>query len=325
MTSVDVVIATRNRPARLQRTLTSLATQVGGGLDRVFVVDDGGVPPAQTCVDAPSALDIRFLRMAEPGGPARARNAGVAESQAEFVAFIDDDVDADPGWLQQHLGAIRAAPTTISIGPLLAPPDWRPTPWNRWEARTIAHEYRRMERGDYAPTFRQFFTGNAVVPRALFEAAGGFDERFLRAEDVELGIRLKRAGGHFVFTPGAIGWHYAWRSLTSWRSIPRQYAFYDQVIGALHDPGWGAMIDRELAGRSGATRAFLRAARTGAAGPIFTSMATYAGIALSRRPLLPIGQRLLSLAWQAEYVRARAGAGNIAETASLSSMFGGTR
>jgi glycosyltransferase involved in cell wall biosynthesis len=300
-----------------------LARQAGGPPGLVTVVDDASDPPVEGNVPMPAGLQVRILRLAEGGGPARARNTGARASQATLLAFVDDDVDADAGWLEQHLAVAGPAATTVSIGPLLAPPDWRPTPWNRWEAATLANEYGRMARGEYEATFRQFFTGNAVVPRALFEAAGGFDERFLRAEDVELGIRLGRAGAHFAFTPGAIGWHYARRSLASWRRIPRQYAFYDQVIGALHDPGWGAMIDRELAGRSGTTRAFLRAARAGAAGAVITSAATYAGIALSRRPMLPIGQRLLSLAWQAEYVRARAGVGNATETAALGSTFGG--
>jgi GT2 family glycosyltransferase len=322
MTTVEVIIATRNRHARLARTLDSLARQVGGPPALVTVVDDASEPPVEGSVPIPAGLPVRIVRLDESGGPARARNLGARASSATLLAFVDDDVDADPLWLQQHLVAASHA-ATVSIGPLLAPPDWRPTPWNRWEAATLANEYRRMARGEYQATFRQFFTGNAVVPRALFEASGGFDERFLRAEDVELGIRLERAGARFAFTSAAIGWHYAHRSLASWRKIPRQYAFYDGVIGALHDPGWGAMIDRELAGRSGTTRAFLRVARTGLAGAAVTGAALYGGIVLSRGPVLPIGQRLLSLAWQAEYVRARVGIGDAAESAAQNAMFRG--
>jgi tRNA uridine 5-carboxymethylaminomethyl modification enzyme len=44
-----------------------------------------------------------------------------------------------------------------------------------------------MVDGVYDPTWRQFFTGNAVVRRDYLVDAGGFDESFTRAEDIELG------------------------------------------------------------------------------------------------------------------------------------------
>src|SRR6185295_4881663 len=99
---------------------------------------------------------------------------------------------------------IKRGPHSVVIGPLAAPPDWRPTPWNRWEAETVEAEYDRMIRGVYEPTWRQFFTGNAFLRRADFLDAGGFNETFRRAEDIELGYRLHRLGCEFVFEPEAI-------------------------------------------------------------------------------------------------------------------------
>jgi GT2 family glycosyltransferase len=323
MTDIDVVVASRNRHARLERTLCSLARLRDADLMHVIVIDDASDDAVQEAICVPPGLDVRIARLDSQGGPARARNAGVALGSATYIAFVDDDVDVDANWLAGHLDAVRESPgRTVSIGPLLAPKDWRPTPWNRWEASTLAVEYARMRRGDYRPTVRQFFTGNAVVPRALFESTGGFDERFMRAEDVELAIRLNKVCASFVFTPDAIGWHYSRRSLTSWRSIPKQYAFYDRRIADLHDPKWAVMIQNELDGRNVATKAFLGISKTPTLGAIASVGAVCFGVAASRGPAARVGRMLLSLAWQAEYVREWSGVAKNPDLAPLRAKFG---
>ena len=302
MSLVDVVIPTYNRPDRLLRTLESLQRQPFRRF-AVFVVDDGSTPAVEPSI--PSALweglELRVIRI-ENGGPARARNVGLAAGSAPFIAFIDDDVVAAPGWFEAHLGAIGGAPNTASIGPLLAPADWRPTPWNAWEAETLRREYARMELGVYAPTWRQFFTGNALVRRSEVLEAGAFNPAFTRAEDIDLGLRLHDRGTRFVLTPGAVGWHYAHRSLESWLRIPRAYAEFDAAIDRAR-PGlrWLETIREERARRS----RWMLAARKLLASPLARAAA--------RRPLIAVagaafaaGQakaanRALSLVYDLEY------------------------
>ncbi len=66
-----------------------------------------------------------------PRGLAGARNAGIAISSADVVAFLDDDACAEPDWLQR-LGDCFEAPETVGAGGLLIPdwedgrPDWVP-------------------------------------------------------------------------------------------------------------------------------------------------------------------------------------------------------
>ena len=43
-------------------------------------------------------------------------------------------------------------------------------------------------------------------------ASGGFDERYRRAEDIELAHRLEKLGVQFFFNMEAVGYHYAERS-----------------------------------------------------------------------------------------------------------------
>ncbi|MEI6179642.1 MAG: glycosyltransferase family 2 protein, partial [Chloroflexales bacterium] len=66
-------------------------------------------------------------------------------------------------------------------------------------------------------------------------AVGGFDERFRRAEDVELAYRLAKLDLHFVFNPQAIGYHYAERSYQSWLKTPYVYGRNDVIFAREHE------------------------------------------------------------------------------------------
>lgn len=324
MPEVDVVIPTFNRHARLGATLRSLARQSFRDF-RVIVADDCSTPPVaaeRLPADVRDVLDVTVLRTQRNSGPAAARNLAIAAATGRFIAFIDDDVDANPDWLERLVAAARAHDHPVVIGPLLAPAGWRPTPWNAWEAHTLAREYGRMEAGVYAPTWRQFFTGNALARRDDLVAAGAFDERFTRAEDIELGVRLDARGCRFVFEARAIGWHHARRSLDSWLRIPRDYARFDVELDRLYPQWhWLATIDEEAKAR----RLPSRLLRSVAHGPA-TRVAVRTAAITAARVAFRVGGRgpalhALSLAYDLEYqaalAAARAGsdsAGNLPST-----------
>ncbi|MGE3077124.1 MAG: glycosyltransferase family 2 protein [Dehalococcoidia bacterium] len=300
---IEVIIATYDRRASLMRTLEALNTQSDPGFS-VAVIDDCSPEPVVGWLDASRfAFATRPLCTDRNGGPAKARNLGVASSEADVVLFIDDDVVPDRRLIASHKRILKSGgPGTVSIGPLKAPADWKPTPWNRWEAATLEVEYQRMARGEYQATWRQFFTGNAGVYREDFIAVGGFDETFTRAEDIEFAYRLARRGARFTFEPAAIGWHYANRSLQSWRKIPSQYAEFDSAIARLHpELNWQALMRIEQQRRHPLTRVAERAgALLGLEGPI-TLGAIGGARAAHRMRCAWASNRLLSVAFQLEY------------------------
>src|SRR6516225_4946999 len=106
---VSVVVASRDRPELLRRMLATLLPQLQAldGDFEVIVVDDGSSPP----YPAELALAARIVRGAGRG-PARARNLGAREARGEIVAFTDDDVSIEPGWVDALLGYFDAHPAT---------------------------------------------------------------------------------------------------------------------------------------------------------------------------------------------------------------------
>ncbi len=301
---VEVVVPTFNRHERLWATLRSLQRQTLKGF-AITVVDDGSNPPVQSLPESTywSESGVRFRSTGGNLGPAAARNLAVRASAAELIAFLDDDVDAADDWLEAHLAHRTEFPDqSVSIGPLLAPPDWRPTPWNRWEAAKLAVEYERMARGVYAPTWRQLFTGNAVMRRQDFLAAGGFDEGFKRAEDIELGIRLEQIGCTFAFVPEARGWHYARRSRQAWLANAWSYAQADVEINRAHpEIGWLDIVADELTHHRPRSSRLARTlgGRLGRRAGVWGSLAL--SVLLNRGVLTPLSIRAVSVAYDLEY------------------------
>jgi GT2 family glycosyltransferase len=212
---ISVVIPTYERPDLLGACLAALA---GQDLDRdryeVVVIDDaspsGTGPVLERFSDGWPQL--RWKIQPENRGPATARNRGVAESAAPLILFIDDDIVAPPGLVRQHIELHAGGDESLGVVGLV---DWHPdlmiTPFMKWlDTTDFQFAYHTsLKEGPVVPPWTALYTCNISVARAMFEGAGGFDERFRYAayEDVELGIRMARHGFHLDYRPAAFAWH----------------------------------------------------------------------------------------------------------------------
>lgn len=262
MPSVSVVIPTYNRVDRLRRVLAGLERQTAPLTSfEVLVISDGstdGTDAFLESVDTP----LRLVAIRQPnGGPARARNVGIARASGELVLFLDDDVVPSPELIAEHLRAHAATRgDVVVLGPMLTPDDARLAPWVRWEQMMLYKQYDDMQAGRWQPTARQFYTGNTSLARRHLVAAGGFDTGLRRAEDVELAYRLASRGLGFVFNIRAAGYHYAERSLESWLAIPSAYGRSDVLFWRDRGQRWLLpTILYELRGRQLPVRALTRA------------------------------------------------------------------
>lgn len=238
--TVSVIIPTYNRIQRLKQVLAGLERQ-HYPLDavEVIVVADG-------CSDGTTeylytlATALRLLVIAcENRGAAAARNRGLRQASGELVVFLDDDVVPTPHLLAEHVYRHRSSTEELVVlGPLLTPPDATLSPQVAWEQAMLMKQYEAMLAGHWQPTPRQFYTGNASVARRHLLAAGGFDESFRRAEDVELAYRLVRQDLRFVLHPAAIGYHYAERSFRTWMDIPYAYGRSDVILTHQRAQSW---------------------------------------------------------------------------------------
>jgi len=198
----------------------------------VIVVDDGSLDGTSEWL-ATQAWPFRLLALRqENAGPAAARNAGIRRASSEFILFLDDDVVPEPELVAEHLRSHEQSTTSLVVlGPMLSLPHYV-QPWVAWEQVQLEKQYRAMECGDFAPTFRQFWTGNASVRREHLIQANLFDVTLKRGEDVDLGLRLANLGVGYQFNPRARGLHHAERSLAS---FCKAHASYGEMEVALFE------------------------------------------------------------------------------------------
>jgi GT2 family glycosyltransferase len=240
MALISVVVPTFDRLPRLQRVLGGLAAQtVERDRFEVVVVSDGSTDGTDEYLRS-GATPVPVRAISQPNsGPAVARNRGVAHSTTDLVLFLDDDVVPDPRLIEEHLRSHEAlGERAVVLGPMLTPDDADLAPWVRWEQVMLTKQYDAMQRGDWEPTARQFYTGNASIRRCHLDAVGGFDPAFRRAEDVELAYRLDALGLRFHFNPDAVGHHYAERSYSSWLDNAEAYGRNDVVMARQRGQGW---------------------------------------------------------------------------------------
>lgn len=239
ITKVSVIVPTCNRVDRLGRVMGALAAQTVDPADfEVIVVSDGSTDGTDEFLrQVVTPFRLRGTSQAN-AGPAAARNTGVRLAAGDVLLFVDDDVVPQRDLIEQHVATHgQAKAEVVVIGPMLTPADYHPNAFVRWEQAMLYRQYSAMIRGHYEPTYRQFYTGNASVRREFLLASGGFDERFRRAEDVELACRLRDNGARFIFSPQAVGYHYAERSFSSWIQNARDYGrnevLFDRYYGRL--------------------------------------------------------------------------------------------
>ena len=121
--SVSIIIPTMRRPGPLACAVRSAVEQsLAGIVFDVVVVDNdpqGSARPAVERLAAASRVPVRYAHAREPG-VANARNTGVQACRGEFIAFLDDDEEAPPGWLAALLQVQARFEVDAVFGPVHA-------------------------------------------------------------------------------------------------------------------------------------------------------------------------------------------------------------
>jgi glycosyltransferase involved in cell wall biosynthesis len=249
--SVTVIVPVYNRPQLLENVLAGLVAQSIGGFD-IVVVDDGSEDAIEPVVRSfEDRLDVRYLRQHRDGfGTHRARNLGVASTDAEVVAFVDADCVPGPEWLERHLDWHRRAsnllvtgsrrhvdtmldPEAVATGDLLTldadpraaePDDWR---------RLVYRRSQRLIHGDEG--YRAAIGGNSSIRRDRYLAAGGGSDLFTGwgGEDTELAWRIWNDGAFVVPEDRAMIYHQ--RVLDAPNAIDTRTESREQALPLLAD------------------------------------------------------------------------------------------
>ncbi len=180
------------RPLRAPASRARPAAKADDPRSQVIVVDQNDAERRDHALYAEYAdLNLRVV-FQDQRGQWLARNAAVQASSGEWIAFIDDDSEVGPDFIEQHLEGLARYDADLSTGASLAVIG-APVPDN----------YAFFRVAD------QWDSGNGMCHRSLLERFGLFDQQFDRQRrgDAEFGLRVQLGGGLVIHNPHAIRVH----------------------------------------------------------------------------------------------------------------------
>ena len=223
---ITVVVPVYNGETTLGDCLSALQSQnlCKSDYQLIIVIDHATMDSSD---EIARRFDAQLIRSARHGAAA-ARNAGVAASITEWVAFTDDDCIPSRGWLSKLLRVVcqgNGSDVTLgAAGRIFG-----------FQSQSAAARFVDLTGGLDAsnnllhPKFPYAPLGNVMYRREALEAVEGFDERYWYAEAIDLHYRLLQVvGGRFLYEPQAVVFH---RHPASWKAYWRQQFAYGRGLG----------------------------------------------------------------------------------------------
>ena len=191
--TIDVIIPTYNNALFIKEAIMSAATQTYKP-ETIIVIDDGSTDNTEVVVKETihsCPVQIRYIKQ-ENKGPNAARNAGLALSSADYVAFLDSDDVWLPEKLEKQISVFKAYKNDM-LGAVYC------------EARVInnkgeiTNEYLepidQSIRGNiyHKLFYKNYIMGSAsgvLIKKSCFDVVGKFDEELRGFEDWDMWLRL---------------------------------------------------------------------------------------------------------------------------------------
>lgn len=202
-----------NRKELLRACLASLTRQTGASFETI-VVDNGSTDGSADLAE--HEFGLRVIRNRENLGFCAANNQGIAAARGEFIALLNNDAEAEPGWLAALQEACARRPDVgmaaskilvwedpgriDKAGHLIFP-----------DAQNRGRGSGALDRGQYDREEEVLWPDGcaAMYRKEMLDRIGGFDEDFFAyADDAELGLRARIAGWRCIYTPAAVVRHH---------------------------------------------------------------------------------------------------------------------
>ncbi len=281
-----MVVVNWNRKELLRSCLLSLQRQIGIAFETI-VIDNGSTDGSADLAE--TEFGVRVIRNAENRGFCAANNQGIACAQGEFIALLNNDAEAEPGWLAALQEACSRAPDVgMAASKVLV---WEEPGRIDKVGHLIFPDGQNRGRGSGAKDRGQFECEEEVLwpdgcaalyRKSMLDQIGGFDEDFFAyGDDAELGLRARIAGWRCIYTPRAVVRHH--RGSTMGKGSPQRLVLIERnrVLLALKLFPWSLLW----------------------LNPLFFAIRVGAGIAMARRGA---GDTAYFQGWRGKLAMARA-------------------
>ncbi len=209
---IAVVVVSWNQRERLAQCLESIAAQ-NYPERQIVVVDNGSADGSSEMVSA-QYPEAQLISSARNLGFGAGNNLAIRATDTPYVATLNNDAVADPGWLEALVERMQADPSLGSVASKMVLQhdpatidscgialDRAGIAWDLWGG------YPASLVGRSRPVFGPC-AGAALYRRAMLDDVGLFDEDFFAyLEDVDLAWRARLRGWGCVLAPDAVAHH----------------------------------------------------------------------------------------------------------------------
>lgn len=173
----------------------------------IIVVDDRS--PDSSLSILKQIDTVKVIENQENLGFIRSCNHGAKHAKGDYLCFLNNDTEVKENWLDALVQTFRDFPGTGLVGSKLVYPDGRLQEaggilWNDASAWNFGKfQDPALPELNYAREVDFCSGASILIPRALFEQLGGFDEHYLPAyyEDVDLALKVRQQGLRVLYQP----------------------------------------------------------------------------------------------------------------------------
>ncbi len=198
---VSVLIPCYNAAAYVAEATGSARAQTYRPIE-IICVDDGSRDDSAAVLERLAGPDLRVIRQ-DNAGQSAALNRALAESRGEFIQFLDADDVLDPDKIASQMPRLLAQPGAVGVSAwgrfrerveetaFIPEPCWRDAAPLAWLALSWHIGGGMM------------FPARWLLPRAVLDKAGGWDESLTVHNDGEYFTRVVMAASRVLFEPRA--------------------------------------------------------------------------------------------------------------------------
>ena len=198
----SVIVLTHNSGFLIGRCLKSLLDEGVDSIDEeveILVVDSS---TKDNTVEQVQGVGIPVIPC--PGNVSVKRNAGLKKARGRVAVFLDSDCLPHKGWLVSLVRSLE--PTNKDIVAVMgASTGEKENIWSELEDRNYREGF--IDRIGDGKQLIALDTRNVALDREAVLNLGGFNEKQLSFEDVELGARIREAGYRILYAPDAVVTH----------------------------------------------------------------------------------------------------------------------
>ncbi len=201
MQKFSIIIPTHNRVTILERAIQSVCQQTYSNFE-LWIVDDGSTDHTENLVKNYLLKDARihYLKNTASQGVAAARNLAIDQAQGEYIAFLDDDDEYLPNFLQEMAALIDHFQGNLDFswcGVKLA----FANNLTQNSVEKIWHSSSQEKTINFKFATEFAASHGWVIKRSVLIKLGKFDQNFKTHEDIDLLFKLLEAKAHYQALP----------------------------------------------------------------------------------------------------------------------------